>query len=190
MANPDAAAGADMVVLSVPCSAQQSTVQNVAARLQGKILIGVTVPLVPAKFSRVQLPEGSSAVEAVQKAAGRGRKGRLDLPEHLRLPPRQHRRGNGLRRTGLPDDPAAADQVVALSEEIGLTAWNAGPLANSAAAEALTSLLIPLNRRYKLPAAGMHITGRTHRGVSSFSYSEATHSGVLAGQGHSPAPVL
>ena len=57
------------------------------------------------------------------------------------------------------DDPAAADEVVALAEEIGLKAWNAGPLANSVVAEGLTSVLISLNRRYKVPGAGIRITG-------------------------------
>jgi coenzyme F420-0:L-glutamate ligase/coenzyme F420-1:gamma-L-glutamate ligase len=43
--------------------------------------------------------------------------------------------------------------------EMSLRSWHAGPLANSAAAEALTSVLIQLNRRYKLGQAGIRITG-------------------------------
>jgi len=72
MANVDAAAAADIVVLAVPYAAQQATVQEVAAGLAGKILIDVTVPLVPPKVSRVHIPEGGSAVEAVQKMLGEG----------------------------------------------------------------------------------------------------------------------
>jgi 8-hydroxy-5-deazaflavin:NADPH oxidoreductase len=49
--------------------------------------------------------------------------------------------------------------VVGLAEEIGLRAWNAGPLANSVVAEGLTSVLIALNRRYKVPGTGIRITG-------------------------------
>jgi hypothetical protein len=37
--------------------------------------------------------------------------------------------------------------------------WHAGVLANSAAAEALTSVLIAINRHYKVPGAGIRITG-------------------------------
>ena len=49
--------------------------------------------------------------------------------------------------------------AVALVEAVGLRAIEAGPLANSAAAEALTSVLIQINRRYKAGHAGIRITG-------------------------------
>ncbi|HEX7819558.1 MAG TPA: NADPH-dependent F420 reductase, partial [Sphingobium sp.] len=71
-ANADAAQAADIVVLAVPFSAQRATVESVADALQGKILIDVTVPLVPPKVSRVQLPDGGSAVEAIQTMLGDG----------------------------------------------------------------------------------------------------------------------
>ena len=60
MANTDAAAAADLVVLAVPYAAQQSTVQDVATHLQGKILIDVTVPLIPPKVSRCNCPKGAA----------------------------------------------------------------------------------------------------------------------------------
>jgi predicted dinucleotide-binding enzyme len=40
-----------------------------------------------------------------------------------------------------------------------LRAVHAGPIANSAATEALTSLLIAINLRYKIAGAGVRITG-------------------------------
>jgi predicted dinucleotide-binding enzyme len=40
----------------------------------------------------------------------------------------------------------------------GLRAWHAGPLVNSAAAEALTSVLIGMNKRYQFKGAGIRIT--------------------------------
>jgi predicted dinucleotide-binding enzyme len=46
-----------------------------------------------------------------------------------------------------------------LAEAIGLRGIDAGPLANSVAAEALTSILIGINRRYKVDGAGIRITG-------------------------------
>ena len=46
------------------------------------------------------------------------------------------------------------------SHDGGLIAWQAGPLSNSAAAEALTSVLISINKRYKSPlGAGIRIIG-------------------------------
>ena len=159
MANVDAAAAADIVVLAVPYAAQQSTVQEVAAGLAGKILIDVTVPLVPPKVSRVHLPEGGSAVEAVQKLLGEGVRvvsAFQNISAHHLTKLDEEIECDVLV---CADDAAAADEVVALAQEIGLRAWNAGPLCNSVVAEGLTSVLIALNRRYKVPGAGIRITG-------------------------------
>ncbi|HIC34442.1 MAG TPA: NADPH-dependent F420 reductase, partial [Gammaproteobacteria bacterium] len=60
MENADAAAEGDIVVLTVPAEHQISTLETVKSGLFGKILIDVTVPLVPPKVGTVQLPpEGS-----------------------------------------------------------------------------------------------------------------------------------
>jgi NADPH-dependent F420 reductase len=164
MSNIDAAKSAEIVVLAVPYAAQQATVQEVAEALQGKILIDVTVPLVPPKVSRVQLPEGGSAVEAVQKLLGDG----VRVVSAFQNISAHHltRLEEEIECDVLvcADDPAAAEEVVALAEEIGLRAWNAGPLANSVVAEGLTSVLIALNRRYKVPGSGIRITGVTQAG--------------------------
>jgi len=50
--------------------------------------------------------------------------------------------------------------VIGLCADMGLRALYAGSIANSAAAEALTSALIAINRRYKVAGgAGIRITG-------------------------------
>lgn len=159
MANADAAAAAEIVVLAVPYAAQQLTVDDVKAGLAGKILIDVTVPLVPPKVSRVQLPGGGSAVEAVQKKLGdavRVVSAFQNISAHHLTKLDEEIECDVLV---CADDTAAADIVVALAEEIGLRAWNAGVLANSVVAEGLTSVLIALNRRYKVPGSGIRITG-------------------------------
>lgn len=157
--NAEAAAQGEIVVLAVPYSAQQSTVQEVATALTGKILIDVTVPLMPPKVSRVQLPNGGSAVEAVQKMLGEG----VRVVSAFQNISAHHltKLDEDVECDVLvcADDPAAADQVVALAQEIGLRAWNAGPLCNSVVAEGLTSVLIALNRKYKIPGSGIRITG-------------------------------
>lgn len=157
--NLDAAQAADIVVLSVPFAAQQSTVSDVASALDGKILIDVTVPLVPPKVGSVQLPETDSAVVAVQRMLGEG----VRVVSAFQNISAHHL--TKLDETVdcdvlvCADDPAAADEVVSLADAIGLNAWNAGPLCNSVVAEALTSVLIALNRRYKVPGSGIRITG-------------------------------
>ena len=57
------------------------------------------------------------------------------------------------------DSEEAREEVIKLSEAAGMRGIHAGPLANSAAAEALTSILISINRRYKVEGAGIRITG-------------------------------
>ena len=54
------------------------------------------------------------------------------------------------------DDRAVA---IALAEALGVRGLHAGPLANSAAAEALTSIIIGINRTYKADGASIRMTG-------------------------------
>ena len=57
------------------------------------------------------------------------------------------------------DDRDACDTVIGLCTDVRLRGFYAGPIANSAAAEALTSVLITINRRHKIAGAGIRITG-------------------------------
>lgn len=157
--NLAAAQAADLVVLAVPYSAQIATVEAVKGALTGKILIDVTVPLVPPKVARVQLPESDSAVVAVQTLLG---------AEVRVVSAFQNISAHHLVHLNAQidcdvlvcaDDKAAGETVVALAREIGLGAFYAGVLANSVVAEALTSVLIALNQRYKVPGAGIRLTG-------------------------------
>ena len=61
------------------------------------------------------------------------------------------------------DSKAARDQAIALVDAISLRGVDGGMLANSVAAEALTSVLIGINRRYKVEGAGIRITGLPDR---------------------------
>ena len=70
MENLAAAQAADIVTLTVPFSHQASTLELVKPALQGKILIDVTVPLVPPKVARVQLPPQGSAGQIAQELLG------------------------------------------------------------------------------------------------------------------------
>ena len=53
----------------------------------------------------------------------------------------------------------ARDEVIRLVEAVGLKGWHAGPLANAVAAEAMTSILITINRHHGIEGAGIVITG-------------------------------
>jgi len=157
--NRDAAQAASVVVLSVPYAAQAATAEEVRNFLPGKILVDVTVPLAPPGVDRAQLPRGESAAVALQRRLGGG----IRVVSAFQNVSATHLRdiGHAIDCDVLvcSDDGAARETVVALARDAGLRAWHAGPLANSVAAEALTSVLIAINKRYKIPASGIRITG-------------------------------
>ena len=63
--NLEAARLGEVVILTVPAASQAATLAEIASAVIGKILVDTTVPLVPPKVMRVQLPpEGSAAVRA------------------------------------------------------------------------------------------------------------------------------
>ncbi|MEW6451513.1 MAG: NADPH-dependent F420 reductase [Pseudomonadota bacterium] len=157
--NLSAAREASIIVLAVPYTAQLSSLEEVKPALAGKILIDVTVPLVPPAVGRVQLPEGGSAVVKAQQRLG---------PDVKVVSAFQNVSAEHLREIGHPidcdvlvcgDDKDARAVVIALAKDAGMRAFHAGPLANSAVAEALTSVLITINRQYKIKHSGITITG-------------------------------
>src|SRR5690606_32272652 len=72
MENLAAASTADIVVLTVPFAHHKSTLETIRPALEGKILIDVTVPLMPPKVGTVQLPPEGSAGAAAQQLLGEG----------------------------------------------------------------------------------------------------------------------
>jgi NADPH-dependent F420 reductase len=156
--NLDAATSADIVVLTVPFDHQLSTLETVKPGLIGKILIDVTVPLVPPKVGTVQLPEkGSAAVQAqdflgdeVQVVSAFQNVGAVHLQE-------DHAIACDVLVSG--NKKNARETVIELVAAVGLKGWHAGPLANAAAAEALTSILITINRHHGIEGSGIVITG-------------------------------
>lgn len=158
MENLDAAKAADLVVLTVPFAHQLSTLESVREGLVGKILIDVTVPLIPPKVGTVQLPEHGSAAVMAQDLLGND----VQVVSAFQNVGAQHLREDhaiacDVLVTGNKRD--AREKVIFLVTEAGLKGWHAGPLANAAAAEALTSVLISINKHHKIDAAGIVITG-------------------------------
>jgi hypothetical protein len=163
MENADAAEACHIAVLAVPLPAQLPTLETIRAQVQGKILVDVTAPLKPPKVGTVQLPPGGSAVVAAQEMLGDGVRVVSAFQNiasaHLAEP--DHEIDCDVLVCG--DDRAAREIVIGLAEAAGMRGWHAGPLANSAAAEALTSVLISINRAYKIGGAGIRITGVPRR---------------------------
>ena len=158
--NVAAAAAAEIVILTVPYAAQRATVTEVLDALRGKILVDTTVPLVPPRVSVVQLPEGRSAVAAIQELAGESVRvvSAFQNVAATHLADLAHPVDCDVLVCG--DDRSACDVLIGLCSDMTLRGLYAGPIANSAAAEALTSALIAINSRYKVvDGAGIRITG-------------------------------
>jgi 8-hydroxy-5-deazaflavin:NADPH oxidoreductase len=159
-ANADVVAGADFVIVAVPFAAQAATLEEISGQVGDAIVIDTTVPLVPPKVMRVQLPPAGSAALAARAILG---------PD-VRLVSAFHNVAAHRLATGedvdcdvlvFGDDIAARSAVVDLVCGMGMRGLAAGPLDNSVAAEALTSLLIFMNKTYKADGAGIRFTGLT-----------------------------
>jgi NADPH-dependent F420 reductase len=158
LGNAEAAAAASIIIVTVPFASQEATLADIAAGCRGKIVVDTTVPLMPPKVMRVQLPsEGSAAVRA-QKLLGEG----------VTVVSAFHNVAAHKLATDAPvecdvlvfgDERAAREQVLRLVTQCGLRGLHGGALVNSAAAEALTSVLIFLNKTYAVDGAGVRITG-------------------------------
>lgn len=162
MENLDAATAAELVVLTVPFAHQASTLETVKAGCRGKILIDVTVPLMPPKVGTVQLPEMGSAAVMAQQVLGDD----VQVVSAFQNVGAQHLREDHAIKCDVlvsGDKRAARDKVIELVEAAGLKGWHAGPLANAAAAEALTSILITINRLHGIEGSGIVITGESSK---------------------------
>ncbi|MFZ5706559.1 MAG: NADPH-dependent F420 reductase [Pseudomonadota bacterium] len=156
--NAAAAAQGDIVIVTVPFAAQTETLAEIAPHVSGKIVVDTTVPLVPPKVMRVQMPpEGSAAVRAAALLAEGPRV--VSAFHNVAAHKLASDADIGCDVLVFGDDKDARAEVVALADAMGLRGLHAGALVNSAAAEAMTSILIFLNKTYQVDGAGIRITG-------------------------------
>lgn len=156
--NAGAARSSDIVVLAVPYAHHDMTLDEIRTELAGKVVVDAVVPLVPPKVSIVQLPASGSPAVVAQRMLG---------PD-VRVVAAFHHVGAKKLQAGeradcdvlvFGDDAAAREQVMELASAVASRGVDGGALCNAVAAEALTSVLIAVNRRYKVPGAGIRVTG-------------------------------
>jgi len=157
--NAAAAAEANLIVLSVPYDAHQSTLEAVKDQLQGKIVVDIVVPMQPPHIRTVYVPSGHSAALEAQALLGDGVKvvaafhnvsaGKLKDPNTV----------IDCDVLVCGDDADAKKDVMHLVEAAGMRGIDAGVLANSVAAEALTPVLLSINKAYGVKGSGIRITG-------------------------------
>ena len=149
-----------IAVLTVPASAQISVADEIQDNIKGKILIDVTVPLVPPKILRVQLPHNGSVVAKLQSHLGdeiQVVSAFQNIAAH-HLQDIEHEIDCDVLVCG--NKKYAREEAIKLVTAAGMRGWHAGPIENSAASEAMTSLLLFINKHYSIDGAGIRISGK------------------------------
>jgi hypothetical protein len=158
MLNREAADAGEIVILTVPYEAHETTLREIQPGLRGKILVDVTVPIDLEKPRRLRIPPGGSATEEAQTLLGPGTR---VVAAFQNISYTQLGHGDAVDCDVLVcgDDAHARQEVIKLAGLLGLRGLDAGPARNARVVEGLTVLLMEMNRRYKSRGAGIRITG-------------------------------
>jgi len=160
--NIEVAQTANIIVLTVPYAAHRETLESVKDAVKGKLLIDVTVPLVPPKLTKVQMPPEGSAAQEAKAILGDD----VQVVAAFQNISHEHLLDDGdvgcdVLVTGSSKDARA--EALTLVEAAGLTGWDAGPIENSVVVEGLASVLIYINKQYGSTHAGIKITGASKK---------------------------
>jgi len=164
LSNADAAAGAAIVVLTVPFSAQIATLKSIAASLRaGQVLVDVTVPLEAEAGGAPTKVLGVWAGSAAQQAAAH-------VPEGVEVAGAFH--NVGAHALAHLESPVDCDVLVCADRaetRAAVRPWveairgcryvDGGRLENARIVESITALIIGINKRHKVTSAGIRITG-------------------------------
>lgn len=158
MENIKAVEACDIAVLTVPYAAHVVMVESLKGYLNGKLLIDVTVPLVPPKVTKVQLPPEGSIAQQTKAILG----DEVQIATAF-----QNISYENLWNDKEVDcdvlvcgtSKQTRESVIELVNATGLHGWDAGPIENSVVAEGLTSVLIGINKQFSVDGAGIRITG-------------------------------
>ena len=158
MANREAAAAAEIVVLALPAAGLAATLGDLVDACRGKVVVSTVVPLTvggPRLFTPP--PAGSSAEEAAALLPGAQVVAAFHHIAAHELSAGDHPIECDLLMCG---GSAEAKKLVGeLGASMGLRAVDVGPLGNAGPLEGITAVLATINRRYRLKNSGIKITG-------------------------------
>jgi NADPH-dependent F420 reductase len=150
------ASESDLIFLTVPFAAHQKTVHEIKPHVYGKIVVDTTVPLVPPKVARVQLPDSGCVARKTQEMLGN------DVQVVSAL---HNVAATALAKSETPDgevmvfgnNKEARETVIQLISKISLKGWHCGSIDNAVVAESLTPVLIFMNKFYSFKGSGIKI---------------------------------
>ena len=154
--NYESAKKSDLVILAVPFSNHREIIMEILPVVQKKILVDTTVPLVPPKVARVQLPEFGSVVKQSQEWLGK----EVHVVSAFQNVAASHLLGDDVSQGEIlvfGNKKEAREIVIGLIQNIGMKGWHAGSIDNSVVAESMTSVLIFMNKFYKMQGSGFKI---------------------------------
>jgi NADPH-dependent F420 reductase len=157
-----AAQSADITILAVPFIAHRAILEEIKDVMKGKILIDVTVPLVPPELSKVQMPsDGSAALEAYRIL---GEDSQVTSAfQNISYDHLLHEDLIACEVLVTGTSKGARVETLKLVTAAGLIGWDAGPIENSVVVEGLTSVLLYINKQYGTKNAGIRITGLSEK---------------------------
>ncbi len=144
-------AAENMVILAVPYSAHDATLENVRDLLTGKILMDIVVPLAQGNPRLMDMPPEGSATEAAQALLGES------IPVVGALHNVAATTLNDLSKAINCDvlvcgnDTESNKKAMELIRKLDVEVYNCGPASSARCIEAMTSILIRLNISKAVP---------------------------------------
>ncbi len=156
--NKDAALQGEIIILTVPFAHQRGIVEECKTVLKGKLFIDTTVPLMPPKVATVQLPSEGSAAEIAQNILGDDVRV-VSAFQNISAELLQSDKEIDCDVLVCGNKKEWRQEVIDLVNTLGMKGWHAGMLPNSAAVEAMTSVLISINKHHAISHSGIKVTG-------------------------------
>ena len=156
--NKDAALQGEIIILTVPFAHQRGIVEECKTELKGKLFIDTTVPLMPPKVATVQLPSEGSAAEIAQNILGDDVRV-VSAFQNISAELLQSDKEIDCDVLVCGNKKEWRQEVIDLVNALGMKGWHAGMLPNSAAVEAMTSVLISINKHHAISHSGIKVTG-------------------------------
>jgi NADPH-dependent F420 reductase len=156
--NAEAAARGAIVIVAVPFAGHRQLLEELKASLSSKTVVDTVVPLdFKAAHTYAPPPEGSAAEEA---RAVLGTESRVVAALH-QIAAHELASDHAIEADGFycGDDASAKEQTAGLIRALGVRPVDAGGLKNAPILEAMTPLLIEINKRHKVKSSGIKITG-------------------------------
>ena len=150
----------ELIFLTVPFSAHHKTVLEIKPFVQGKIVVDTTVPLVPPKVARVQLPDSGCVARMTQEILGNDVHV-VSALHNVAATELAKSQTTDVEVMVFGNNKEARETVIQLISKISLKGWHCGSIDNAVVAESLTPVLIFMNKFYNFNGSGIKIVDGT-----------------------------